>query len=622
VVPGARNDLRLAMLVGVCMLFVAGMAPRSAYSHDPVPVLPDEDTEETVPERDDAGDAVTTVDSATSDEEPEDAMIDHAAHGRMADAAEADTGERVTTGTGLAGHGAGAHGDEGMVMTHPGLPVGWIIPVVLLSAGFLGWAVVADRPLQKERRSLNTAAMPVLGPVVAFVSTSPVPLLILKVITAIAFVLVLVSGFFGTVYPERSLATVLVWNWWWPLVVVAVLFVGTAWCAICPWDSLASWIVRRRFWRRAFPHPGLNRPVPKYLRNVWLALALFIGLTWLELGVGVTSAPKSTAIMALAMFGLSFLFLVFFERKAFCRYGCPVGRTIGYYSRLAPIALRPKEQSTCDTCKTMECYRGSEQVEPCPTSLTIGKFSQNTYCLSCGNCVFSCPHDNVTWRLRPMGSEAMSEAPPTLDGAWFMLLLLSITTFHGLTMLPVWTDLIIGIAGVIGETGRLVWSFTFGMLGGMLAPVLVYAAAIGATMYTVGSQVSFRQLFIALAFPTLPLAFTYHLAHNLDHLFREGSGIMELLLNPLGTGLPPLTMAEQHAQMSSESPDQLVFALQAGLMVLGVWLAVYILRHRAARVMRRKEGIKGWRLLPMLAFIAVIAGANLWLLAQNMVMRF
>ncbi len=77
--------------------------------------------------------------------------------------------------------------------------------------------------------------------------------------------------------------------------------------------------------------------MPKQLRNVWPALLLFIGLTWLELGAGVTTSPYATALLALLMLVLATVSLSLFERKAFCRYFCPVGRTVGFYSQLAPV---------------------------------------------------------------------------------------------------------------------------------------------------------------------------------------------------------------------------------------------------------------------------------------------
>jgi diacylglycerol kinase family enzyme len=54
------------------------------------------------------------------------------------------------------------------------------------------------------------------------------------------------------------------------------------------------------------------------------------------------------------------------------------------------------------------------------------------------------------------------------------------------------------------------------------------------------------ELFTGLVFVTLPLAFSYHIAHNLNHLVREGTGLQALLLNPLGTDTQALTMLEKH----------------------------------------------------------------------------
>jgi ferredoxin len=406
--------------------------------------------------------------------------------------------------------------------------------------------------------------------------------------------------------------------------VVAVFFFGTAWCAICPWNTLSNWMVRLRLWRRADPHPGLNRKVPRYLQNVWLALLMFVGLTWLETGIGATSSPFITALMALVMLTLSIVFMVLYERKAFCRYACPVGRTLGYYARLAPIAIRPVDQATCDSCKTLECYNGSKDIEPCPTSLVVGRFSQNTNCLSCGNCVLSCPHQNVSWRLRSMGSEAKDQARLQWDGAWFMLILLGITVFHGLTMMEFWGEWVTGLAGLIGESGKPLVSFTLAMFGSFAVVALIYATAIGMTWLANRRRTSFKTLFSAFSFASLPLAFVYHLAHNLDHLSKESVDLVALLLNPLGTGLVPLSASDRHdLMMNPLFPDVVMYSMQAALMVLGFWLAVQIVRHRSRdHVDSGGSGVKNWRLLPILGFCGVVTAMNLWLMAQGMIMRF
>lgn len=513
--------------------------------------------------------------------------------------------------------------EEGMTMLHPGLPEEWIVPAAIAMFAIALWSLFARLPSETPARTANLAAMPLIGPVVRFINRSPYPLLGIKIISVAVFVMVVVAGLFGTPYPEHNLATALVWNMWWPLVVVSVFFLGTAWCAICPWNTLSNWMVRLRLWRRADPHPGLNLRVPRYLQNVWVALFMFVGLTWLETGMGVTSRPFATALMALVMLVLSVIYLLTFERKAFCRYACPVGRTLGYYARLAPVAVRPVNQATCDSCKTLDCYNGSKDIEPCPTHLVVGRFSQNTFCLSCGNCMQSCPHQNVSWQLRPMGSEAKGQARLQWDGAWFMLALLGITTFHGLSMMPFWGEWVMGIARFIGEGGRPLVSFTLGMLGSFAMVVLIYAVAVGMIHVANRRTTSYKALFSAFSFASLPLAFVYHLAHNLDHLSRETANVISLLLNPLGTGLAPLSSSDKHdLMMDPLFPDYVMYSLQATLMVLGFWLAVQIVRHRGQGHLDGGSGLSSWRLLPILAFIGAITAMNLWLMAQGMEMRF
>jgi hypothetical protein len=65
-----------------------------------------------------------------------------------------------------------------------------------------------------------------------------------------------------------------------------------------------------------------------------------------------------------------------------------------------------------------------------------------------------------------------------------------------------------------------------------------------------------------------------------------------------------------------------MFTLQAGLMVFGFYLAVQIARYQLRRLAPAGAGAAGLRLLPMLAFVAAMTAGNLWLMAQDMEMRF
>jgi len=509
-----------------------------------------------------------------------------------------------------------------MIMNHPGLPDSWMWLAVMLMLITVAWTFVKTPKKNSKQVFIAVERIPLLGQLAKLFSASPWPLLIFKFVSVALFLTVIAAGLWGTPIAERNLATTLTWTVWWAGLIITVFFLGSAWCAVCPWDTLASWLVKRRLWRRADAAASLGLKVPKIWRNVWPALAMFVGLTWLELGVGVTTNPYATAVLSLVMIVMSTIYMAVFEGKAFCKYVCPVGRTVGFYAQLSMVELRPREQQTCSDCKTMECYHGTEEIEPCPTHLVMGSLKQSTYCTSCSACTMSCPHNNVGWRIRSPAVEAIQHARPHWDEAWFMLGLLGLTTFHGITMLEVWEQALSRFGQLIGDSGQLIMSFSVGMLLVFIAPVLLYSLLIKLTQLLLPNKIDFKQLFSKLAFISLPMAFVYHIAHNLNHLIRESRGFTDVLMNPLGSGSLPLSSQELHMRhMSPLMYEELLYGLQAGLMFFGFWLAMQILQRRTMESISEQSGWRGYYLLPGTLFIAGVTAFNLWLLAQPMVMR-
>ncbi len=521
-----------------------------------------------------------------------------------------------------------------MTMTHPGLPEYWGYIIWAFMFILSLWALWAKSPPlsnnelnEKNQKKISLAKLPLVGFMIRFLTLSSLPLLILKVTFVSIFILLIVAGLYGTAVPERNLATVLTWNIWWAGLVVSIFFLGSAWCAVCPWDTLANWIVKPRLWllekgfkikRIKLLDSSLGLTPPKIIRSVWPALLMFIILTWLELGVGVTTSPYITALLSLVMIVLATVSLALYKNKAFCHYICPVGRTVGFYSQLAPIELRAIDQSICKNCTTLECYNGNEDIEPCPTQLLMPNLTQNTYCTSCGNCVKSCPTQNISWQLRPQSSEAVKNARPHWDEAWFMLGLLALTSFHGLTMMPFWEQWMSYFGQLIGDSGQLLTTFSLGLLIILLIPASIYVILIFVLWFVNNQKINPKELFTGFVFVTIPLAFSYHIAHNLNHLVREGGGLYALLLNPLGIDTLPLTMMEKHQRHFDMLISQdVLFAIQGFLMLFGFWIAMKVIRYRAINLLPNA----GWRLFPLVAFIVGINSFHLWLMMQPMVMR-
>ena len=509
-----------------------------------------------------------------------------------------------------------------MTMTHPGLPEMWVFTILVIMALIGVWALIAKPPGRKDFGTLSLSSLPVIGSLTQYLLTTTWLLFILKLVMVLSFLLIITAGLYGTPIPERNIATILTWNLWWAGLVFSILFLGSAWCAICPWDALAQWLVRRRLWRRAEPNNSLNLRVPRQLRSVWPALIIFIGFTWLELGEGITVDPYATASVALLMVVMATVSMAVYQRKAFCRYFCPVGRTIGFYSQLSIVEQRPINNEVCANCQTLECYHGSQKVDPCPTGLMMGSLQQNTYCTSCGNCSRSCPDENISWRLRSPSVEAVQSARPHWDEACFMIALLALTSFHGITMMPFWGEWISQLARTISDSGQLLWSFSVAIALCIMIISGFYAAMVLAIQKISVTTLSFKQTFSTFAFVALPLAFAYHMAHNLNHLIREGAGLMGVFLNPLGIGTEPLTMMEKHMRHSDMLISQTsLFVLQSVLMLAGFIIAIKIIRYRSRSTINRELSGAGWRMAPMILFATGMTVAHLWLMMQPMVMR-
>lgn len=509
--------------------------------------------------------------------------------------------------------------DEGMV--HPGLPAAWVafIFIGMIIVGFR-YALTSNGNEKKSHPFKYSFLREIIKPFI----TRPWLIISLRLFAATVFLVVIYAGLFGTPIPEKNIATVLTWTIWWSGVIISIFFVGSAWCAICPWDAIATWLVRQRLWKRARSTSSLNLRVPKIFRSVWPALLMFVGLTWLELGVGVTVSPHATALMALFMVVAATISLAIYERKAFCRYYCAIGRTIGAYSSIAPIALAPVNEKTCEGCTTLECFHGTNDIEPCPTNLVMGRLNQNTYCTSCGACSMSCPHKNVSWRLRGIGDEITYATRSTalrgrVDEAWFILGLVALTIFHGITMMPYWEDSIQKFAYAIGDSGQLLLSFSAGMFVSMLIPIVLFVVTIKLTQWLMKTKEEYNRIFSAFALSILPLAFTYHIAHNLTHLVRESTGFWGVVFNPLGNDALPLAMHELHMRhMNPLIADNIVFAIQGLLVFFGFWLALRIARQRHAQITEKNSVMT---FIPILMFISIIGFVDLWLLMQPMIMR-
>ena len=376
-----------------------------------------------------------------------------------------------------------------------------------------------------------------------------------------------------------------------------------------------------RFWKKSDEGLSLNLKWPHAARNVVIATVLFVGLTWIELGFGVTMRPVVTAYLAIAMLLMAIISAFLFEKKGFCRYACLVGRVSGLYAMFSGVEIRSKDATVCKDCRSKECVHGNQTAYGCPTFLYPGNLATNTYCIQCSECLQACPHDNLALNLRPWGEDLVHEHRPRTDEAYLALLMLSITGFHGLTMTPNWGRLIEWLNSSF-SAGRLL-SFSLGMIAIMATPILIYAALVWLSCLVgrhrmTDQPLAFRDYFIRYSYALLPIALFYHLAHNLEHLLMEGPKVVTLISDPFGWGqnwfgtarwtVPPLVSLD------------VLWGLQVLLVLVGHVYSLWVAQHTSVRIFGSRAAAFRSQ-LPMLAGMIAFSVFSLWLLKQPMEMR-
>jgi len=364
------------------------------------------------------------------------------------------------------------------------------------------------------------------------------PQLAVFIVMLVGYIFAILAGLIGTPVGSHNFSIVFVWIAWWAiLILVAVPFFGRGWCAVCPIPLPGEWLQRgavlsppnkRRKW--------LNLRVPKMFRNIWLQNISFLLLAIFS-SVLLTT-PNITgivlAVMLFAAIGLSTIF----ERRAFCRYLCPVGGFIGLYSQTAPIELRIKDKQTCVTCDGKPCYNGNENGYGCPWDVFPGGLTKNTYCGLCMECIRTCPHDNIAINLRPFSAD-LAKPSTRMDEAFKAFIMLGSAMIYAGVLLGRW-GIFKDAAYNVGTTSWFIYAIIFLAIIFILLPglfwLMISPSSTGRGAALSLSKGAGARVFASLATALIPLGLMFWVAFSLSFVLTNASYILASLSDPLGLG--------------------------------------------------------------------------------------
>jgi len=422
------------------------------------------------------------------------------------------------------------------------------------------------------------------------------PQLAVFVVMLVGYIFAILAGLIGTPVGSHNFSIVFVWIAWWAiLILVAVPFFGRGWCAVCPIPLPGEWLQRGAVLSPPDKRPKwLNLRVPKMFRNIWLQNISFLLLALFS-SVLLTT-PNITgivlAVMLFAAIGLSTIF----ERRAFCRYLCPVGGFIGLYSQTAPIELRIKDKQVCVKCEGKPCYNGSAAGYGCPWDVFPGGLTKNTYCGLCMECIRTCPHDNIAVNLRPFSAD-VAKPSTRMDEAFKAFIMLGSAMIYAGVLLGPWGTLKDAAYGV-GTGAWFIYAVVFlaiifGILPGFFSLGLLKTK----------SAIPFKQRFASLSTALIPLGLMFWVAFSLSFVLTNASYILAALSDPLGLGwnlFGTANVAWQPMLTTILAPAQ-TLALVVGL----IW---------SAQTAQKSASEAGVSPLPIIFYSFVATSIMLWLL--------
>jgi len=430
----------------------------------------------------------------------------------------------------------------------------------------------------------------------------------------VVFYLFILSAIWGSPVGNRNIAIIVVWIlWWFALKAIFVPLGARLWCMICPLPAPAEWISRRtltavRFIQKPFKglhhrYLGRQKDWPRGLRNMWLQN--FIFLTMISFGIILITRPLATATLFMLILGATLILALFFRRRVFCQYLCPVGGFLGNYAMASVTEVRVIDPQVCAHHKVKSCLAGSPDVWGCPWNQYPGTMDRNNHCGFCMECVKSCPKENIGVFVRPFCADPGFSGKDEMYNAMIML---AVAIAFSITMLGPWSW--IKASANVAESRELgpfliyvavLWLGALVVLPGLFK----LAARLGNRL--AGRPAHDEPLMLHAAYTLIPVGIFAWIAFSLPSVMVNYSYLLVVLSDPFGFGWNLFGTADM--PFAPFIPEWIPL-IQGILLLAGLYLGIRQGIRSIARLLNNNRA-QALAMLPPASFALVVINSLL-----------
>ncbi len=414
---------------------------------------------------------------------------------------------------------------------------------------------------QNEVTILDLFRFPVVR---GFFSNRAYPLA-LQVASGLVFATIIAYGFLGPPHGEDNFAVVVTWMLWWLLLPFSFLLLGRLWCGVCPLGAMSDAV------QKVFPYK--RRAPAALLRKAgnWIAGLSFLGLAWAGMLWQFDDKPQATAIILLSVLFAIILTSLVYERRAFCRYLCPLGIVAALYSMVSLIGLRSNRKVCRDACKSNRCYEVRGQIEGCPMFEFPRALDSNRNCNLCGKCVKHCPQQSMHLLLRRPVTELWQRWQPTKGEAVFIMILMALVFFEVVRMTPLYPDY---MKWVMGTNVIANYNLVFSMSLLVVVGITIVSYGFSSRLSRLAMGGAWGKTLMRYAYAYIPIVLAGYLGAAIQHLAVYGVRATKVAINQLAISFTVFDLPAVARGVAYEM-DPSLKTIQLLVLALGTLGALY-----------------------------------------------